>query len=190
MKIHQLTEHIEDPELALQMLKDGNARYLQGLIDKTDIIKNRELLEKANDPFAIILTCSDSRVPPEILFDLKQGDIFVIRNAGNIVDRIVLANIEYAIRWFKSKLVVVCGHTNCGAVNSAYSGGEYPKNIQRIVDIIKPAVEKGCDLDKVIHNNVELMVKKIKEDEEIKKLEGIKIVGAFYDVHTGMVEWL
>jgi len=190
MKIHQPTEHIEDPDAALQMLKDGNGRYLSGkLTEKTDYREAREALEKGQFPFAVILTCSDSRAAPEIFFDQKLGDIFVIRNAGNVADTEGLGSIEYAVEHLKTKLVVVCGHSHCGAVTAAYSGGKFPPNIKRIVDFIKPAVEKGGDLDKVIHSNVEVMVNKIKADEIIKHL-GVKVVGAYYDILSGEVKWI
>jgi len=190
MKIHQPTERIDDPNVALQMLKDGNERYLKGkLTEKTDYREEREVLDKEQDPFAVVVTCSDSRVSPEIFFDQKLGDIFVIRNAGNVVDTEGLGSVEYAIEHLKTKLVVVCGHRHCGAVTAAYSGGNFSPNVKRIVDLIKPAVEKGGDLDKVIHTNVEIMVEKIKADVIVKHL-GVKVVGAYYDIHTGEVKWL
>jgi carbonic anhydrase len=190
MKIHQPTERIEDPDVALQMLKEGNERFLKGkLTEKTDYKEERDVLENEQDPFAVILTCSDSRVAPEIFFDQKLGDIFVIRNAGNVADTEGLGSIEYAIEHLKTKLVVVCGHSHCGAVTAAYSGGKFSPNIRRIVDLIKPAMDKGGDLDKVIRNNVEVMVEKIKADEIIRNL-GVKVVGAYYDIHSGEVKWL
>jgi carbonic anhydrase len=190
MKIHQPTELIQDPNVALQMLKEGNERYLKGnLTSKTDYKEERDALDNEQDPFAVILTCSDSRVAPEIFFDLKLGDIFVIRNAGNVADTEALGSIEYAVEHLKTKLVVVCGHRHCGAVTAAYSSGEFQKNIQRIVELIKPAVERGGDLDKVIHNNVEVMVEKIKSDEVVKHL-GVTVVGAYYDIQSGEVKWL
>jgi carbonic anhydrase len=190
MKIHQPAELIQDANVALQMLKEGNERYLKGeLIQKNSYKEDREVLDKLQDPFAVILTCSDSRVAPEIFFDQKLGDIFVIRNAGNVADTEGLGSIEYAIEHLKTKLVVVCGHSKCGAVTAAYSGGEFSPNIKRIVELIQPAVKKGDDLDKVIHNNVESMVARIKADEIIKK-PGVTVVGAYYDIQSGVVEWL
>jgi len=190
MKLHQPTERIEDLNVALQILKDGNGRYLKGeLSEKTDYREEREVLDKEQDPFAVILTCSDSRVAPEIFFDQKLGDIFVIRNAGNVADTEALGSIEYAIEHLKTKLVVVCGHRHCGAVTAACSGGEFSPNVKRIVDLINPAVKKGGDLDKVIHNHVEIMVEKVKSDVIVRHL-GVKVVGAYYDIHSGEVEWL
>jgi carbonic anhydrase len=190
MRIHQPAELIQDPDVALQVLKDGNERYLKGqLTEKTDYKEERELLKNGQVPFAVILTCSDSRVAPEIFFVLYLGDIFVVRHSGNVADTEGLGSIEYATEHLKAKLVVVCGHSNCGAVTAAYSGGEFPPNIKRIVELIKPAVEKGGDLDKAIRNNIEAMVEKVKADSVIRHL-GVKVVGAYYDIHSGEVKWL
>jgi carbonic anhydrase len=190
MKIHQPTEIIEDPNVALQILKEGNERFLKGkLSEKTDYKEERDVLDKEQNPFAVILTCSDSRVAPEIIFDQKLGDIFVIRNVGNVADTEALGSIEYAIEHLKTKLVVVCGHRHCGAVTAACSGGNFSPNIKRIVDLIKPAVDKGGDVDKVIHSHVEIMVEKVKADVIVRHL-GVKVVGAYYDIHSGEVIWL
>jgi carbonic anhydrase len=190
MKIHQPMELIEDANVALQMLKEGNERYLKGeLVRKDSYSADREVLNSGQKPFAVVLTCADSRAAPEIFFDQKLGDIFVIRNAGNIVDATVLGSIEYATEHLKSRLVVVCGHSKCGAVTAACSGGELPPNIRHIVEHIQPAVKKGGDIDKVIHSNVEIMVGQVKADEIIKRL-GVTVVGAYYDIHTGAVKWL
>jgi len=190
MKIHQPTELITDPNVALQMLKEGNERYLKGtLTPKTDYKEARAALAGGQKPFAVVLTCSDSRVPPEIFFDQKLGDIFVIRNAGNIADKTVLGSIEYAVEHLKSKLVVVCGHGKCGAVTAACSGGELPPNIKHIVDHIEPAVKMGGDVDAVVHNNVKVMVGQVKADEIVKHL-GVVVVGAYYDIQSGEVKWL
>ena len=187
-KIHQPAELIEDANLALQMLKDGNERYLKGaLIPKTSYSADREILKDGQKPFAVILTCSDSRAVPEIFFDQKLGDIFVIRNAGNIADTAVLGSIEYAVEHLKAKLVVVCGHSKCGAVTAACANEELPPNIQYIVDNIKPAVE-GSDVDAAINKNVRLIVDKIKGNEIVKHEKAV-VVGAYYDIHTGKVKW-
>jgi carbonic anhydrase len=190
MKIHQPAELIEDANAALQMLKEGNERYLKGeLIQKNSYSDDRAVLSSGQKPFAVILTCSDSRVAPEIFFDQKLGDIFVIRNAGNIADRTAVGSIEYAIEHLKSRLVVVCGHGKCGAVTAACSGEELPSNINHIVQYIKPAVKKGGDVDTVIHNNVRVMVMHIKADEIVKRL-GVTVAGAYYDLYSGEVKWL
>jgi carbonic anhydrase len=190
MKIHQPAELIEDANVALQMLKDGNERYLKGeLIQKNSYSADRSVLNSGQKPFAVVLTCSDSRAAPEIFFDQKLGDIFTVRNAGNIADTTALGSIEYATEHLKSRLVVVCGHSKCGAVTAACSGGELPPNIKHIVDHIQPSVKKGGDIDEVIHSNIKAMVEQIKADEIIKRL-GVTVVGAYYDIHSGAVKWL
>jgi len=190
MKIHQPAEIVEDANVALQMLKDGNERYLKGeFLSMSCCNADREVLCKCQNPFAVILACSDSRVAPEIFFDLKLGDIFIIRNAGNIADETALGSIEFAITHLNCKLVVVCGHSSCGAVASACSDEELPPNIKHIVDFILPAVKKGGDVDKVVRNNVEIMVELIKADE-IAKHSGVMVVGAYYNIHSGVVSWL
>ena len=190
MKIHQPAELIQDAKVALQMLKEGNERYLKGdLTSKATYAADREVLATGQKPFAVIVTCADSRVAPEIFFDQKLGDIFIVRNAGNVADPTALGSLEYAVEHLKSKLVVVCGHSKCGAVTAACSGGDLPPNIKSITDRIQPAVAKGGDVDVVIHNNVRVMVDMIKADEFVKKND-VTVVGAYYDVHTGVVEWL
>jgi carbonic anhydrase len=189
MNIHQPGELVQDADIALQMLKDGNERYLKGeLLQKSTYKEDREILGKRQNPFAAILTCSDSRVVPEIFFDQRLGDIFVIRNAGNVVDTEGLGSIEYAVDHLLTKLVVVCGHGKCGAVTAACQGGDFSPNIKRIVGLIKPAVEKGGEIDEVIHTNVRIMIERIKSDWIIKHLD-VVVVGAYYDIHTGIVEW-
>jgi carbonic anhydrase len=189
MKIHQPMEKIDNADVALQMLKEGNQRFLEGkLIQKDSYRADREVLETEQDPFAVVLSCSDSRAAPEIFFDQKLGDIFVVRNAGTVADTEALGSIEYAIEHLKTKLVVVCGHTNCGAVTAACSGGDFPPNIKRIVELIAPALQKGGGVNQVAHNNVKIMVEKIKADLIINH-DGVKIVGACYDIHSGKVEW-
>jgi len=188
--IHQPTEFIEDPNVALQMLKAGNERYLNGeLVEKRDYKEARTALANGQKPFAIILTCSDSRVPPEIFFDQKLGNIFTIRNAGNIADTTALGSIEFAVDKLKTRLIVVCGHSKCGAVVAAHEGGDFPPNINHIVEHIKPAVEMGGDVDDAVNNNVKRMVEKIKTDEIVRRLE-VKVVGACYDIYSGEVHWL
>ena len=192
MKIHEPGEFIQDVNVALQMLKEGNERYLKGeLIQKSSNIysADRKVLSNSQTPFAVVITCSDSRVAPEIFFDQKLGDIFVIRNAGNIVDTTTFGTLEFAIDRLRTRLIVVCGHSRCSMITEAYLGNELPPNITHIAEYIKPAIEKGGGIDKVIHNNVEVMVEKIKANDMVKNL-GVLVVGACYDIPSGVVEWL
>lgn len=190
MKIHGPAELVQDVNVATQMLKEGNERYLKGeTLDRSTYAEDRKVLSTGQKPFAVIVTCSDSRVAPEIYFDQKLGDLFIIRNAGNVCDATALGSIEYAVEHLGTRLVVICGHSSCGAVTAAVQGGELPPNIKSITDRIQPAVAKGGDVDQVIRQNVAEMVA-ITKDDEILKHEGATVVGAYYDISTGEVSWL
>jgi len=190
MTIHGPAELVEDPNVALQMLREGNERFTRGaLIDKCAYSADRDILNSGQKPFAVVITCSDSRVAPELYFDQKLGDIFVIRNAGNIADTTALGSLEFAVAYLKSKLIAVVGHTGCGAVTAACGGGEVPPNIAHIINHIKPAIEKGGDVDACIRANVENMVEKIKADDIVKSCNAM-VVGAIYDIRSGRVNWL
>jgi carbonic anhydrase len=191
MKIHQPSEIIENAQTAYLMLKEGNDRYLKGeLTDKGTYRADREFLKDGQMPYAVILTCSDCRVAPEIFFDQKLGDIFVVRNAGNIADITALGSIEYAVEILKCRLIVVCGHTKCGAVMAACFHHDLPPNIKHITDQIKPAIERGGgDVDKIIQHHVAIMVEQVQADEIVEQLE-VPVIGACYDVHTGEVRWM
>ncbi len=183
---------------ALQKLADGNKRFFGSkLTHPNQTAERRNEVSKGQRPFAVIVGCSDSRIPPEIVFDQGLGDLFVIRVAGNIVDDIALGSIEYAVDHLGAQLVVVLGHGKCGAVTAAVQGGEAHGHIGSIVKTIAPAVEKakaqsGDLTDNAIRANVELVVEKIKSSKPIlaKALEHgkIKIAGAYYDIETGKVE--
>jgi carbonic anhydrase len=190
VKMHRPTEHIEDADEALRLLKEGNERYVRGeLVRKDNYAADRKILSEGQKPFAVILTCSDSRAAPEIFFDQKLGDIFTIRNAGNVADTVSQGSLEYAVKHLQTKLVVVIGHSSCGAVTAAHSGGRLPPNIEYIVSKIKPALEKGGDVDEVIHTHVRLTVDLLRQNEIVKEEEAA-VVGAYYDIHTGIVSWL
>lgn len=190
MNPHRPAEKITDPQIALNYLKEGNARYLAGnLLPRDTYDDDREELIHGQYPFAVILTCSDSRVSPEIYFDQRLGDLFVERNAGNVADPISLGSIEYAVEHLKTPLIVVVGHSCCGAVTAAFEGGAFSPNVQAIIDLIQPACDCGDDLDETIHHHIEGMVKKVSENEVVQ-LSNTKVVGAYYDIHSGEVKWL
>ncbi len=189
---------------ALQKLMDGNKRFASGNLAKKDLgdEKRKELL-KGQKPFAIVITCSDSRVPPELFFDQGLGDIFVIRVAGNIVDPIELGSIEYAAEHLNSPLLFVLGHSDCGAVKATIeSKGEPEGNIGAIVKKIEPAADfakkKGGSKDEVLQTAIQENVKDVYKDimEKSKIVnhlshEGkLKIVGGEYMLSTGKVEML
>jgi carbonic anhydrase len=182
---------------ALQKLIQGNQRYVSGKLEHPhqDAPRRAEML-KGQNPFAAILTCSDSRVPPEVIFDQGLGDIFIIRAAGNVVDNAGLGSIEYAVEHLNVPLVLVLGHSQCGAVDAAVKSPEAPGSIGWIVKTLQPAVDQartqpGPVLDNAIDVNIQLVVKQLRESkpilEEFTRHGKVRIVGARYDLHTGQV---
>lgn len=187
------------PTEALLRLKEGNQRYVSGAAAHPhQDAASRRAVVSGQHPFAVILTCSDSRVSPEILFDQGLGDLFVVRVAGNIVDDAVLGSIEYAVRHLDTPLVVVLGHDQCGAVEAAIRGGGDEGHITRLLEAIAPAVEKARALsgnlrDNVIDTNVRQSVAGVKDDAPLAPLmrEGrLRVVGARYHLDSGTVDWL
>jgi carbonic anhydrase len=189
---------------ALQKLMDGNKRYVSNNLAKKDLGDNkRKELLKGQKPFAIVITCSDSRVPPELLFDQGLGDIFVIRVAGNVVDPIALGSIEYGAEHLHSPLLVILGHEKCGAVGATLDAKGKPEgNIGAIVKKIQPAAaaakKKGGSKDEMtetaIHENVINVYKDIMKNSSIIKhladAGKLKIVGGEYMLSTGKVEMI
>jgi len=192
---------------ALSKLMDGNLHFVsnQITIRETSTPSIRESLTTGQKPFAIILACSDSRVPPEIIFDQGLGEIFVVRVAGNVPDPVILGSIEYAAEHFNCPLVMVLGHKRCGAVTAAVeSQGPPHGNIGAIIKTIAPAVKqakkdvkgpsKSDFVESAIDNNIKLVAKSLlKQSPVIRSLvdEGkLKIVGAKYDLDDGTVRLL
>ncbi|HOJ37789.1 MAG TPA: carbonic anhydrase [Ignavibacteriales bacterium] len=190
------------PEQALQKLIEGNKRYTSQNFKQKNYPKERQEQSQAQKPYAIILSCSDSRVPPEIIFDESHGQLFIIRNAGNVADEVVLGTIEYGVEHLNSPLLVIMGHSKCGAVTATVKGGELPHNIEAIANYIKPAVAAAKPnskneqelINNTIEENITYQIKEIitkssivKEFLEQKK---IKIVGAHYNIDTGVVEFI
>ena len=173
-------------KLALELLKEGNARFVSGaLTQKDDYATLREQLSVGQHPFAVVLCCSDSRVAPEIIFDQKLGDLFVIRNAGNIVDEEVLGSIEYAVEHLETPLVVVMGHSACGAVTATCQGGDLPGHIIDLTKRIKPSINTSCCINDNARSHARRMAQMIEEHHV-----GAKVIAAFYDIQSGKVEWL
>lgn len=208
MKAHtKETQATMTPEKALQFLKEGNERF-QG-----NLKANRNLLQQVNEtkdgqfPFATILSCIDSRVSAELVFDQGLGDIFSIRIAGNFVNEVILGSMEFACKLAGTKLIVVLGHTSCGAVKGACDHARLG-NLTKLINKIEPAVEaikepkdvslrnsKNLDfVDAVAVKNVEMTLDNIKEQSPIlKEMEDngeIAIVGAMYDISDGKVTFL
>jgi carbonic anhydrase len=189
---------------ALQELTQGNKRYVAGQTTTLhESTAHRAEVAKGQHPFAVIVGCSDSRVPPELVFDQGLGDLFVIRVAGNLVDDEALGSIEFAAEEFKLPLVVVLGHERCGAVKATIEtlekGSEAPGHIASLVKAIKPAIEKaraqaGDLLDNAVRANVERVVEQLKTSgpilSELVSSGKLRIVGARYDLDEGAVEFL
>jgi carbonic anhydrase len=194
-----------DAVAALKLLQEGNARFI---VNKPrhphESSVWRQSLEQGQEPFAVVLGCSDSRVPPDLVFDQGFGDLFTVRVAGNVVDTDVIASIEYAIDHLDTSLIVVMGHTNCGAVTATLdhltnAEGE-PAEVVSLLYQIEPAVigisdelprEKRVNL--AVRRNVELAVRRLSRVPDLRRsvMAGkIKIAGAVYDMHTGKVEFL
>jgi len=185
---------------AWQQLLEGNKRYVANAPQHThQTAERRTEVASGQSPLAIVLTCSDSRVPPELIFDQGLGDLFVIRNAGNILDDHGLGSMEYAIEHLHVPLLIVMGHAQCGAVKAAVVGGAAPGRIRSIVEAIQPAVEAakaqaGDPVDNAVRANVARVVGMIKRIEPIlSEAVGsgkVKVIGARYDLASGRVEVL
>lgn len=189
------------PAQALKRLMDGNERYVQHkeLHPDMSIERRRQIDQEGQHPYAVILGCADSRVPPELIFDEGLGDLFVIRDAGNVVDDEVLGSIEYAVEHLGVQLVMVLGHEKCGAVSAALKSDKAPGHMQKMIDSILPAIKeaRGLPGDQV-HNcvvaNARHVAFQIKTSEPILRLavetNRIQVVAANYHLSTGQVEIL
>lgn len=189
------------PAEALTRLKDGNQRFVAGKLQHPrQTAKRRAELATGQHPFAIVLGCADSRTSPEVIFDQGLGDIFVIRVAGNVLNDETVASIEYAVDHLGAQLIVVLGHTRCGAIMAARetiaAKAEAPGHIQSLVKAIQPAVEAttGGDVEATAKANVLNVVQALRDSAPILKkmvVAGtISVVGAHYDLDTGAVEFL
>ncbi len=188
------------PSEALIRLKEGNHRFVSGQSTKPRQDFNRiKEVSTGQSPFATIVGCSDSRVPNEIIFDQGLGDLFIVRTAGQVSTYASWGSIEFAEEILGTKLIVVLGHTQCGAVNAAVNLPEVPGHIITLINAIKPAVEKAKKaqptslLDAAIRENIAMQVEQLKGLEPVlakRVREGsIKIIGALYDLSTGRIEF-
>lgn len=189
-----------NPDEALQRLMDGNKRFMEGKTQhpRQDPATIRDLA-KGQKPFAIIVGCSDSRVPNEIIFDQGLGDLFIVRTAGQVSAQASFGSIEFADRVLGARLIVVLGHTACGAVAAAVSNPEVPGHIVHLINEIKPAAKKTKDMagdhvTNAIYENVRMQVERLRELEPVLAKdvrEGkIKVVGAVYNLADGKVDFL
>ena len=198
-------------EAALRRLRQGNARFVRN-IRSTESLANaarRAELAVAQQPFAIVLGCSDSRVPVEIIFDQGLGDLFVIRVAGNIVAPSLVGSVEFAVSQFGTRLVVVLGHSQCGAITATLEELRRPTanqspNLKSIVDRIRPGIENllrgapGEDgpglVDRAVRSNIRASVRQLRHGSAIiegfAENDGLAIVGASYSLESGVVDFL
>src|SRR5881296_87293 len=179
------------PADAISKLKDGNGRYTSGNLQHPgQTAERRTELAKTQHPFATIVSCSDSRVPPEIVFDQGLGDLFIVRVAGNVLNDEGLGSIEYGVEILGARLIVVLGHSSCGAVDAAMktvaAKGKAPGHIQSLVTAIKPVVDstpKG-DLDMMIKANVKHVADALRSSTPILKARvdsgDVQVIGGYY----------
>jgi carbonic anhydrase len=192
-------------EAAEKALTEGNKRYVAGKLANKDLSSEvrTDLSKNGQHPFAAILTCSDSRVAPELIFDQGLGDLFVIRDAGNVADTIETGSIEYAVEHLNVPLVVVLAHEKCGAVKASVEGGHATPSIEAIINKIKPSIDKvkaeNKDIkqeelaSKVEDENAKETVNELLKSEAIKHLVDsgkVKLVPAKYHIESGEVEFL
>ena len=189
------------PAEAISKLKEGNGRYTSGNLQHPgQTAERRTELAKTQHPFAGIVSCSDSRVPPEILFDQGLGDLFIVRVAGNVINDEGLGSIEYTVDHLGTRLILVLGHQSCGAVDAARetiaAKGKAPGHIQSLVTAIKPAVEATAkdDLETTIKANVKNVVRALRSSTPILKAKvdsgEIQVIGGYYSLDTGAVTFL
>jgi carbonic anhydrase len=189
------------PAEAISKLKEGNGRYTSGNLQHPgQTAERRTELANTQHPFAAILSCSDSRVPPEIVFDQGLGDLFIVRVAGNVINDEGLGSLEYTVDHLGTRLIVVLGHQSCGAVDAAKktiaAKGKAPGHIQSLVTAIKPAVETTAkdDLEATIKANVKNVVQALRSSTPILKAEvdsgKIQVIGGYYSLDTGAVTFL
>ena len=195
--MHNQDEAAVSGDKALQKLMDGNNRYVSAQTSHPNQTPARRTeITGGQHPFAIIVGCSDSRVPPEIIFDQGLGDLFVVRLAGHVLSDEALGSIEYALEHLGTRLIMVLGHDNCGAVTAAVKGGDIPGHIGSIVKAIAPAVKKaknqpGDLLENAIRENVAMVVDQLRSSSPLLAhlvKDGIlKIIGAYYRLDDGKV---
>jgi carbonic anhydrase len=195
---------VVSPDEALKRLLEGNARYVAGQRANTDFSVGRASRALTQRPFAAILSCADSRVAPELAFDQGPGDLFIVRVAGNFVNDDGLASLEYAINFLETPLIMVLGHSNCGAVAASIKvvrdGLALPGHLPDMIEQIRPAAETALaqspfePLGLAITINVQNAVTRLETAEPILaarvKNNSLRIVGAQYDLETGLVSLL
>jgi carbonic anhydrase len=185
------------PEAALQQLIDGNRRFVEGRLtsfsEDLDILKSKTV--EKQEPFAAVLSCADSRVPVELIFDQSIGHVFVTRVAGNVATSAIIASLEYGVVVLGTKTIMVLGHANCGAVKASIEAKAVPGQISALYPYIRPAVDQaGSNLEAAIKANAKIQAGLLRQSspvlaEQIKHNQ-LKIVAGYYDLASGTVTLL
>ncbi|MBY0357268.1 MAG: carbonic anhydrase [Candidatus Obscuribacterales bacterium] len=194
------------PDVALARLKAGNKRYVQGKSAqlRIDALRRAETAQNGQKPIATVLGCSDARVPVELIFDQGFADVFVIRVAGNVCGTAELASAEYGCKYLNTPLLVVLGHSSCGAVDGAVSGGQLRGSIPQLIEMIQPAVDKArkehgkaskevllnAAIQENVFNTMSCLLKKGPGLAALVKEGKLKVVGAVRNLHSGEITWL
>ncbi|OQX74350.1 MAG: carbonic anhydrase [Bacteroidetes bacterium 4484_249] len=181
----------------IDRLKNGNARFVEDRLEgKLQNSLRRESLISGQQPYAIILSCADSRVVPEIIFDTGLGELFVVRVAGNVANSSSVASIEYAVAHLGTKLIVVLGHQSCGAVTAAVQGGDNGYNLNHLLSHITPAIDalkEGASVNNIAKKNAEITVGELITKSEIIKnatdMADLKVIHAYYNLDSGKVDF-
>lgn len=187
-------------EGVLQILKDGNKRFISGQLEHPNHCEeSRQNLASGQEPIATVLTCADSRVPPVDIFDQGLGDLFVVRVAGNVIGDHTLGSIEYAVKHLHTPVVIVMGHSSCGAVGAVASGAALEGHIATLGPAIQTAIKSVNEVEGDLINNAskelarQISVKIAKSEPIVAELVhsgAVKIVPAYYDLLSGEVEFL
>ncbi len=186
---------------ALQLLLEGNQRFVAGKLEHPNQTPARRAeVAKGQHPFASVLACSDSRTPPEIIFDRGLGDIFTVRVAGNVADKVVIESLDYSVKHLGVRVMMVLGHRRCGAVIAAVAGheGTADQDEGPMLSELRPAVAAskgmaGDPVENAVRENVKLVMKNLATSGELSamvKSGELKIVGGIYDLDTGTIEML
>lgn len=203
--MEQIYDKAITPDEVKEILINGNKRFVTGALSNKDLSLNRRinLARNGQKPIVAILTCCDSRVSPELIFDQGLGDLYVIRNAGNIVDTVVLGSIEFALETLNLSLIIILAHEKCGAIKATVEGKKVPSNLKSIVDIITPSLKKvklsneakcieelSCQVEE---ENAKHSAKILIKNPIIKRLihQGkLKVISAKYYLETGEIKFL
>ena len=177
---------------SLTILKDGNGRFIQNKMNNV-LHHDLQTLSEAQDPYAVILCCSDSRVSPDIIFDQSLGNLFVIQNAGNVNDTSVLGSIQYAIQHLKTPLIIVLGHTCCGAVTAAHQNKKMKGPLKDLITQIDDNLVLNGNIEDSIKNHTLATARSLNaalEKHQAKIEQDARVIPAVYDIASGYISWM